>query len=214
MTRVRVFGGLGNRLRVIFSYRARFGPLEVVWPKDGEIAHGHFLDVFEPLAAVDFVDGFASTSTIDAYPDAPAWWRDGYQELKLLPQYREKIPLGPYSAMHVRRTDHVGLAKQCGNFTTDEAFHGFIRRAPSPIYLATDNGTSQLRFMVAIRDAGKKCLTLDGIRVHQDEDASGQRNTTLGHAVVDLFACVGAREFMGSGESSFTNLIRTLRGFR
>ena len=33
--RVRAFGGLSNRLRVVLSYRHTFGPLEIVWRPDG-----------------------------------------------------------------------------------------------------------------------------------------------------------------------------------
>ena len=41
---VETYAGLCNRLRVLLSYRARYGPIEVIWPRDPEIANGHFLD--------------------------------------------------------------------------------------------------------------------------------------------------------------------------
>ena len=80
VTRVRAFGGLANRLRVVLSWRATFGELEVVWRPDGEIAHGRFLDVFEPLNGVTFVDEkTCGTRTLDPYPHAPADWQRGYR---------------------------------------------------------------------------------------------------------------------------------------
>src|ERR1019366_423117 len=96
------------------------------------------------------------------------------------------------------------------NFTTDDEFRAWLKREPHDVYLATDNGTAQLQWMREIREAGRHCIVLDGIRVHDKENESGQRNTSLAAAAIDLFACAKASDFAGSGESSFSHLVRTL----
>ena len=34
---VETYAGLCNRLRVLLSYRARYGPIDVIWPRDPEV---------------------------------------------------------------------------------------------------------------------------------------------------------------------------------
>lgn len=217
--RVRAFGGICNRLRVVLSYRATFGAIEVGWMPDGEIANARFEDVFQALPGVRFEEGSDyTTTTLDPYPHAPADWMMSYRDLQLLPEHAARFdavrPRGPYSAMHVRRTDHVGLANRCGSYTSDEQFLTFIREAPSPIVLCTDNGTTQLQFMRAIREAGKDCVALDGIRVHDKENDNFQRNTTLADAAIDLFLLAGATHLKLSGASSFSNTAFGLQQIR
>jgi hypothetical protein len=217
MTRIRAFGGLANRLRVVLSYRAAFGPLEIVWRPDGEIAYGRFLDVFEPLHGVTFLDeAICGTKTLDPYPAAPADWQRGYSELRLRREWEAKLtyllsPTVDYSAIHIRRTDHVQLAKACGTYTDDDAFRKWLRACESTVYVAADNGTTQAAYLAYLAEAGRASIVYEVIPEHPDQDKGGRRNTTLAHCAVDLFACVRAKSFMGSGESSFTNLVHTLR---
>src|ERR1019366_6226658 len=97
-----------------------------------------------------------------------------------------------------------------GEFTTDVAYLAWLQTAPSPIFLACDNGTTQLQFMRAIREMGKEGVVLDGIREHEHQDDNFQRNTTLADAAIDLFICAGASQFKGSGASSFSNTVHAL----
>jgi uncharacterized protein (DUF169 family) len=100
----------------------------------------------------------------------------------------------------------VGLAKSCGRYTSDEDFRGWLKAAPGPVYIATDNRHTQLAFEDYVRSLGKKPLTYCQI-AHSE----AQRRTTLVHAVSDLFACAGAAHFLGSGESSFSNTVMLLK---
>ena len=208
---VQAIGGLCNRLRVVLSWRAA-GATRFVWEPDEEICRAHFLGVFEPIDGVTWVDGEADLTTFDPCPHAPSNWQTAYNELQLLDGFmvgymKERRP---YSAIHVRRTDHVALAKQCGTYTDDDAFRSWLKAAPSPIYVATDNAASQATFLdYIIRTLGKDAIASDMI-----EASDHQRQTSLAQSVTDLFACAGSAQFMGSGESSFTNLIHTLRSMK
>lgn len=212
---VATYGGLANRLRVIFSYAA-VGVRDFVWEPDGEICGARFSDVFEPIDGITIRDsGPHDLRTLDVAPRIHPDWVNRYRELRLLPPHASRwaafgLP-ALYSAMHVRRTDHVHNARLYNNFTTDEQFDAWLTTAKPDVYLATDNGTTQLYWMRAIRERGRRCHVLDGIRVHERENESGQRNTSLADAAIDLFALAGSPHFMGSGESSFSNLVGTLR---
>ncbi len=79
------------------------------------------------------------------------------------------------------------------------------------MYLATDNKVTQ----------DELC---DGRRFHvgtllpdspeRQENGDQRRWSSLAGAVVDIYTCAGASQFMGSPGSSFTDMIETLRGFR
>lgn len=218
---VHAYGGLSNRLRVIFSHLATHGPIGVVWVPDGEIAGARFEDVFMPLAGVTFyyhATG-ASYRTCDPAPGAPAGWEESYRKLHLRPEYRDKLnaicPPEPYSAIHVRRTDHRDYAPACTDATQDEEFLRFIDdEAHQDVYIATDNGTTQREFRRYVERTCRKPHTNSLMHIHERQDVGGQRNSTLADAAIDLFICAGADDFMGSRHSSFTNLIHTLRGLR
>lgn len=211
---VRAFGGLCNRLRVVLSYRAAFGPIDVVWHPDGEIADGRWSDVFEDLDGVRFLDsGDYGTATIDPYPHAPHGWQDGYRDVRLRPNHHARLGhlvsgVGPYSAIHVRRTDHTAMAQGYGTYTDDADFVQWLIDSEGPVYVATDNGTTQRAYTSLL---GDRAIVAATIAEHPDQDAGGRRNTTLSHAAIDLFACVLATRFKGSGESSFTNTVLMLR---
>lgn len=207
--KIRAFGGLANRLRVVFSYRHTFGPLEIVWRPDGEIAHGRFADVFEPIDGVTFLDdGWCGTKTLDPYPHAKDGWRLRYRDLKLRPEHAERVKdlrdRQPYAAMHVRRTDHVQLAKEMGGYIEDDEYVAWADGFTMPVFLATDNARTQASFINRARVFTAGPITLDSWE-------GGQRNTTLARSAIDLVTCVHAKDFKGCRESSFTNLVQTMR---
>ena len=141
---VATYGGLANRLRVIFSYAA-VGVRDFVWEPDGEICGARFGDVFEPIDGITIRDsGPHDLRTLDVAPRIHPDWVNRYRELWPVHWAWVSVLHKPYSAMHVRRTDHVGLALACNNFTTDDEFSTWLGSAAHDVYLATDNGTAQL----------------------------------------------------------------------
>ena len=216
MYAVRAMGGLCNRLRVVLSYHARFGPLRVYWAPDGEIAGARWGDVFEPLPGVTFSDdGGSGMWASDPYPDAPVAWPELYRQVRLLPGHMAALararPAVPYAAMHIRRTDLVHMATQAGVYEPDEAYVAWAQAAPAHCYLATDNGATQRHMLAALAAMGHTAYHAGEIATHAGDELGGQRNTTLAQCAVDLFACAGAMAFKGTGASSFSTLVQRLR---
>ena len=209
---VHAYGGLCNRLRVILSYRAVHGEIGVVWLADEEIAGARFLDVFEPIAGVQWMadNCRADVRTLAANRAVPLGSEVAYRELRPLRRdpYEWRAAIGPYDAIHVRRTDHVGLARAAGAFTDDAQFEAWIQRpsADRPVFIATDNADSLERFTRVVSASHRTPVAFGSI-----VRGPQQRHTSLGHAVADLFLCAGASDFMGSGESSFSATIQMMR---
>jgi hypothetical protein len=213
---VQAMGGLCNRLRVTLSYRALHGPIGVVWVPDGEICGARFDDVFCSLPGVTFLSSHGQGEhhkTCDPAPEAPRDWQHGYRQLQLREEYRERWaalrPGVPYSAIHVRRTDHARLAAD--NPTRDEEFVSFVQHAQPVVYVATDNGTTQAQYLTAVAESGRRPICASYIHTHARQDESGQRNTTLAEAALDLFMCAGADLFLGSRASSFSDAVEMLK---
>jgi hypothetical protein len=220
---LHVYGGLGNRIRAILSRLSPIESLTVVWEPTEEIAFGRWSDVFAPLDGVTFheepISGALRTCDPHWHPhdewDRPSW----------LAHYARLSPLHPimgriealqmsinsdYDAMHIRRTDHIDLAKSEGGWTPDERFHAFTQDTSGPMYLATDNGRTQR----AVKDWIGHRLVTNTWMPDTAGDGSCHRFTTLAEAVVDAWVCAGARRFMPSGSSSFSQLVKYLREIR
>ena len=213
---VHARGGLCNRLRVALSYRSKHGPLGIVWLPDGEIAGARFDDVFCALPGVTFLtdmqDGIISTC--DPCPDAPNGWQETYRLLELRADHRARYkslrPSEPYSAVHIRRTDHDAIAAV--DPTRDREFVDFISTAYQLVYIATDNGTTQRHAITWTLDADRRPRYASLIEEHEHQNFSGQRNTTLADAAIDLFMCAGADSFKGTRHSSFSNAVLMMKG--
>ncbi len=214
VTPVHVFGGLCNRLRTILSWRAVHGPLIVAWEPNGEIANERFGDAFAPLAGVTFVDTPAPEwpKTLDVHPRAFGWEKEWFT-LQRLPGV---APIVAPSAVHVRRTDNEVLQRMEGTWQPDDAFIAWCKSVPDPIYLATDNGTTQAGLAQAIKAMGKVWIAQEAIPARPTDTGNigGLRNTGLRTAWADLLSCVYAQHFKGSGSSSFTTTIETMRRLR
>lgn len=215
MTTIHVHGGLANRLRAIISWRHTVGPLTVAWKPDGQVAHARFSDAFKPLSGVEFIDRVPDGvhSTYEVHPHAMNGWERAYLELQ--PLSEPPVMQRPYAAVHMRRTDAVSYQKQCMAHEADWVFIDWIKGAPmSRIFLATDNGTTQREMIRAISSIGKYPVTYGTIEERENQNESEVRNTPLLRAVWDLWTCASADLFRGSGASSYTNLIRTMRELR
>uniref|UniRef100_A0A6C0HN41 Glycosyltransferase n=1 Tax=viral metagenome TaxID=1070528 RepID=A0A6C0HN41_9ZZZZ len=226
-------GGLCNMLRVTFSYllkaKSENKVLNVFWqPTDA--CPQHFLELFQPVNGLNFINSINNLNIADkadktdiAYIGFDAYSETNtplmYAELKPLPKYnpwyaseltqRFAFALNePYIAVHIRRTDHSVDAKQNNKYTSDEDFIKFIDDNPNiNLYIATDNRATQDKFYARYKNRIK------GIKFI--EPSIYLRQTSLGIAVIDIFVCVNAVKFMGSGWSSFSDLIndiRTLQG--
>jgi len=213
--------GLCNRLRTIMGFylSLKHGEImQVVW-KHGRLrgVNGTFLDYFEPLPSVEF-----TTETLpnpDYIGNGSDFMRHGeitsglYEDLRLTKTLRAKVKarqqgLGTdYVAVHIRRTDHIEHAKKNAAFTNDSEFVRFLDRHPGKaIYIATDNLETFEKFRVRYPDQ----VRTDHRHLF-DPARNGRRHTDLESSVIDLYMCIGAAQFKGSGYSSFTDFIATNR---
>jgi hypothetical protein len=208
-------GGLANRLRAIFS---RYSPdigMKVAWTRTWDIAGAHFLEVFEPVPGIEFIEhpGREIEGSWGAAENPDDWHRH-YALLRPRLALQQRIDLlrrnlGDYVAIHARRTDHVRLAAREGSFTTDEAFLAWVKgQDAGKVFLATDNWETRARMATSL--PGRVMWQGSMTQSHATQHES-RRYNSLGDAVVDLFTCVGARAFMGSAHSSFSELIVALR---
>jgi hypothetical protein len=205
-------GGLANRLRGIFS---RYSPgMKVVWTRTWDIAGAHFLDVFEPVDGIEFIGhpgGHVDESC--GASDSPENWHRHYALLQPIEPLRQRIEqacekLGDYVAMHVRRTDHVKLAIVLGRYTKDEEFIAWAQTRPGKVFIATDNLETR---WIMIRALPERFACQGNMVRSAATQHYSRRYNSLGDAVVDLFVCARAREFMGSAHSSFSELVVALR---
>jgi hypothetical protein len=206
-------GGLGNRLRALFSYlvtaRAQHRTLQVYWKPDPDCV-GHFLDAFCPVPDVQFLQ--RPPAQFDyrgggVCPQAGPLTAHTYAQLVPQPELASRIAelasRPPYDAVHVRRTDHVALAKQVNQFTPLVVFERFISDSARAVYLACDDRATQQQL---VQTYGTKVFT------HAAIGASRQlRQTSLKHAVIDLWLCAGGVQFLGTPYSSFSGVIWALR---
>jgi hypothetical protein len=223
---IRPVGGLCNYLRVIFSYyeytKSINCKLVVIWYKTEE-CNGYFLDYFEPVEGVEFLeDRNMSMRTYimsfiynvhytgwAVHPD----YSPNYTKLKLLPYIfnivKSKIDSlqNNYIAVHIRRTDHIQAAKDNNSYTTDSDFINFINnfRNNKNLYIATDNKKTYDMFSKNYNNM---------VKFNYHNVKSGLRETTMEDAIIDMFMCKYANEFMGSGYSSFSDTIYALRDIK
>jgi hypothetical protein len=217
MITIQPIGGLCNYLRVVFSYyeyaKSINTQLHVIWRKT-DMCNGHFLDYFEPLPNVHMIDSTDKNTGIqytgcNIHPG----FQPNYSNLKLLPHMKELIKNRitilekNYISVHIRRTDHIELAKKVQVYTDDNDFINFIDNFNNKnIYIATDNEGTYTIF----KDKYPCLVKFDYHKtVH-----NSFRHTSLDDAIIDIYMCVFSDDFMGSGWSSFTDIILNLRGHK
>lgn len=213
-------GGLCNRLRVIFSYyreaREKNVELTVLW-ETSKYCPGHFLEYFSPVPGITYID----TPPSDRAPDYsgvyvnPNYPEPDYSLLQLLPYLQHRVfmrrqAVGRYVAVHVRRTDHIKLARRKNQYTSNAEFFRFIYSriktgAVDNVYVATDDADTYRMFQKRYGPA---------IKFEYHAPTYAIRQTSLADSITDLYMCVYADEFMGSRYSSFSDLIATLRNLK
>ena len=214
---VQLRGGICNRLRTMFRHCEQIQELTqklrltihlyIIWTPSEHCVQ-LFNDLFHSYPGIHFIDQNENISTIcvDSYTsEFPL--RESYYE-KLRPRKDmltkiKKLISQPFIAIHVRRTDHIELAKSKNKFTTDEEFFSFLDKYHDyPIFLATDNVTTQNIFK---KKYGTRIFWNKNITNTQN-----RRHTTEKDAIIDLYVCAHANFFLGSGYSSFTDTISIL----
>jgi hypothetical protein len=206
-------GGLCNKLRVIFSYykflKSNDNNLTVIWIKSPECP-GYFLDYFEPIDDIIFEYNNDKNLKIDyrGYSIIEEYMPD-YKELKLLPfifkKIQNKINIldNNYISVHIRRTDHVKLAKQNNCYTSDEQFFDFIEKHNNQnLYIATDNQETYNTFYNKYKNM---------IKFEYYKTQNYLRHTSLEDSIIDMYICIYSSKFMGSGYSSFSTTIKLMR---
>ena len=153
--------GFSNCLRVVFSYyqyaKNKNLHLIVIW-KVTTACNGFFLDYFEEIDGITFY----KKNYLNFKVDYTGFWFNKryspykmfiYNELKLKPSLIYKITtnlckINKYISVHIRRTDHIPLAKKKKLFTTDEEFINFlnINKKDKNIFIATDNHNTYNNF--------------------------------------------------------------------
>jgi len=207
--------GLSNYLRVVFSYYKKACELNeeliVIWSVTSE-CNGFFLDYFEPVKNITFKKENTDKLKIN-YKGCYSYnenYNIDYSMLKPLIKIKNiivskmNILNNDYNAIHVRRTDHSNLAKKKNKYTSDEMFFDFLdkKKDNKCIYIATDNKITYNEF----KDKYK-----DKIKIIYHNEINEIRKTSLLDAITDIYMCVYATSFMGSGYSSYSKLITLLR---
>ena len=204
--------GLCNRLRTVFSYnkyaKERGEPLFVIW-KTTTACNGHFLDCFQPVDNMLFIDDSPAEKPLKRFK--PLNWQFSFDALKLTPQLEQQLQqrlktLTPqFAAAHIRRTDIKNfLRTQNIPKRADEEFLEFFNNDPEQsCFLATDNRQTQEFFAQRL---GARLAGYDEIK-----PTKTRRKTSLEIAALDLFTCVAAKTFLGTPGSSFTGTIQHVR---
>jgi len=215
-------GGLCNMLRVTFSYYMKAlsenKKLIVIWIPTNACP-GYFTHFFNRPNNMEFITTFqeyklSQPLLIDyngcsVHPNfnTPLMYSKLSPSTNVLKQVQNNITIleNKYIAVHIRRTDHIEMAKSEKQFTTDDDFIHFLDSYPEyNIYLATDNCTTQNLFYEKYKSRIK---TIKFINPSQTR----LRHTSLEDAIIDIYTCVNASVFKGSGYSSFTDLINDIR---
>lgn len=227
--------GLCNQLRVLFSYREvgrrSCRHLYLSWRRAQECP-ARFDDLFEPIEGATVLCGdlteLPQPYRADRLPTILAWtsachpWVVGtptetamYADLKPLLPLRQSVAKlleacgKRFVAIHVRRTDH-----KFNEQTSYASFNAFLEKhGDLPIFLATDNATTQQCFKDRF---GDRLCALDEIAVPSDKDRAKHefRHTPVSRAVAEMFVCAEATIFKGSYYSSFSDTIMHLRRVR
>jgi len=217
-------GGLSNMLRVTFSYYMKAllenKKLIVIWIHT-EACPGFFTQYFNIPDNIEFITVYDYNKSsqrlsieyngcsVHSNFNTPSMYSNLSPNTNILTHVKNNITMleNKYIAVHIRRTDHIAMAKSVNQFTTDDEFIEFLDTYPDyNIYLATDNRQTQDIFF----NNNKYKHRIKVIKFINPLQRQ-LRYTTLEDTIIDIFTCVNAMFFKGSGLSSFTDLINDLR---
>lgn len=204
--------GLTSRLKKLFTFLARAreigAEIEMHWPVNA-FCTGHFLEVFEPVKDVRFVDVMLQPEFVKwhPHPKFPVFGSWLYEELVPLPHVRSQVDAlldwkSPVVAVHARRTDMQRVSAKIGRTLTsteDILLHLDTFFKTQQILLATDNRATQELFIARYGDRVKT----NGL-INRN---SGLRLTSMEDSVVDLLGCVAADSFVGTVPSAYSTFI-------
>lgn len=199
---IHPFGGLCNRLRVILSAISEHKKIFVIWDKNPEIANTHFLDVFEPIPQLTFIEKGRGIRTCHEFNDS---WRTNVKLLTPVNEIEKKVKAirnslnVSYIALHIRRTDFSDrLATQDYGM-----YFSFIEsnNSQNNVYLATDNQDT----LDVFKDRYPKRILNSSLF-----QSNSKRQTSLQDSVIDIVVCANATNFLGTEGSSFSEMIVSL----
>lgn len=216
--------GLCNRLRFMFSYIQKLKDLNkfdttklvVCWPKDKECPY-FYLDSLVKIPNVTFVKtnnisnkkiNFSSGGYVHGYKGKNIinniLFSPRFSILNEIKDIIKKLR-NNYISVHIRRTDHVGLAKKNNQYTDDNNFINFLRINKNyNIFLATDSLDTQKKFKKLFNNRIKYIKWINN-------KSSEKRKTAFKDTIIDLFVCAFAKKFMPSGYSSYSEFIKLIR---
>lgn len=205
---IRVNTGLMSRIRAILVYlqkaREQNETLEVQWTLN-QYCDTPFHELFQPTEDLVFIDGNGLDpvdDTLGQYRLPKIWLRPSDN---ISDQLADLWPTQSYSAIHIRRTDHTALLHDLGKRqTSDGHFMMFVYSVDIPVYLATDNRDTQLKYK---RIFGDQIFWYENI-----SNNDRLRQTSVQAAAIDFWLCVCADgDFMGSHFSTFSRMIDHFR---
>jgi len=210
MTIIVPLEGLCNRLRVLLSFFKQYSNLDVFWPIDEKISNTHFLDIFEPIEKINFLEKLPIKFDYQGFSPIHNNYQANYLLLKPTIIVLKRIKhfmniLGTnYDSCHIRRTDHTKIALKRKCLTTDRDFYNFIKNSKQEkVYVATDNLETQIYLLKIF---GEKVIFNNGI-----SNSKSLRKSSLIDAIVDIIICSNSIEFKGSGYSSFSDTIKIFK---
>ena len=213
--------GLCNRLRALFSYykycELNNKKLIVIWKPDIH-CHGSYKKYFKSIKGITVLGNNNAKYKINSktcgyhphFNPENNNYLNLYEKFDILDSIRVKVVkiLSIYKynfiAVHIRRTDHITLAKKNNRYTDDNQFIRFINENKNyNLYIATDCEKTQNKFYKLYKDRIK--------HINIIKQNNNHRQTTIENALIDLYLCKNATKFKGSDYSSFSEFIKQLR---
>jgi hypothetical protein len=185
--------------------------LKVIWCNNHEVSYENLFDYIEPIENVEHVvECHFNSSHYDRYDKFFYMWKNNYDNnkdsisdyitnIKLKPELQmiiDKLKTEQYQAIHIRRTDNHSHKKD--DFYIDQ-FDKNIKN----IFLATDS----IDTIESLKKIYPDLITYDC-----SFNKNNFRQTTLKHAIIDLFMCINSTRFISSKHNStfsiFSNIYR------
>jgi hypothetical protein len=209
--------GVGNRVRVLLSYlykaRKENKKLIFYWLYEKEVCPEYYNNLFQNIPDLEIRNNNyiynADCNYIGLNEENKDYINDKYYLLlKPTPDLQEKINEykknlhNYYVSCHIRRTDSIN--HNAFKHNTDEDYMNYIDKHDSnlKIYIATDNRDTQNIF---IKKYGNRLFIKPII------PSNNVRQTSVQDAIIDIYTCAGAKYFMGTEGSSFTDMINYIR---